>query len=121
DPVLCELMKTYLEQRGLVVHIAHDGQTGIQRAKELAPDAITLDALMPQADGWQVLTALKGDPATASIPVVMVTVMDDRRKGFALGVSDYFTKPVDWNRLFRVIEEYVGQNGPPRILIVDDE
>ena len=58
--------------------------------------------MMPGMDGWAVLTALKADPATADIPVVMMTIVDDRNMGFALGAADYFTKPIDWQRLAAV-------------------
>ena len=82
------------------------------------PDVITLDVLMPGMDGWSVLAALKADAALAEIPVVMLTMLDDRNLGYALGAADYLTKPIDRERLVAVLERY--RRDLP-VLVVDDD
>ena len=87
-------------------------------ARQLRPDAITLDVMMPGMDGWAVLAALKSDPDLADIPVVMVTIVDDKRLGYSLGASDYLTKPIDRSRLVvdprEVPPRRAGRDGPGR-------
>ena len=97
---------------------AQGGEEGLQRARELRPDAITLDVMMPGMDGWAVLSALKADPDVADIPVVMLTIVDDRNLGYALGASDYLTKPIDRERLTAVLKQH-RRDRP--VLVVDDD
>jgi CheY-like chemotaxis protein len=73
--------------------VARRRRGGLRLARELRPDAITLDVMMPGMDGWAVLSALKADPAVADIPVIMLTIVDDKNLGYALGAADYLTKP----------------------------
>jgi CheY-like chemotaxis protein len=84
---------------GLHVETASTGAEGIRRARELQPIAITLDVVMREMDGWEVLTTLKADPAVGHIPVIMLTIVGEQRKGFALGVADYLAKPIDRTQL----------------------
>jgi CheY-like chemotaxis protein len=84
----------------------------------LRPDAITLDVMMPGMDGWAVLSALKADPDIADIPVVMLTIVDDKNLGYALGASDYLTKPIDRERLVTVLRQH-RRDRP--VLVVDDD
>jgi CheY-like chemotaxis protein len=97
---------------------AAGGEEGLRLARQLGPDAITLDVMMPGLDGWAVLATLKNEPATADIPVVMLTMMDDRNLGYALGAADYLTKPIDRDRLLAVLTRY-RRDRP--ILVVDDD
>jgi CheY-like chemotaxis protein len=90
-------------------------------AKQLRPVAITLDVLMAGMDGWAVLAALKADPEMAEIPVIMLSIMDNQSLGYALGASDYLTKPIDSDRLARVLKKYASQTTSARILIVEDD
>jgi CheY-like chemotaxis protein len=76
---------------------------------------------MPGTDGWAVLTALKADPATADIPVIMLTIVDDRQIGFSLGAADYFTKPIDWTRLNNTLRRYRQATNHQTVLVVEDE
>ncbi|MGA1764655.1 MAG: hybrid sensor histidine kinase/response regulator, partial [Ilumatobacteraceae bacterium] len=92
DPSSRELLQRMLEKEGYSVRLAPNGPDGIAAAKEQKPDLITLDVMMPSMDGWAVLSALKADPATADIPVVMLTMVEDRPMGFALGATEYLTK-----------------------------
>jgi len=121
DPAVRDLMQRSLEKDGFRVELAADGRTGFELAKQLKPAVITLDVMMPRMDGWSVLTALKADPATADIPVIMLTIVDDKQMGFALGAADYFTKPIDFQRLHQVIEKYRKPAGLQTVLVVEDD
>jgi PAS domain S-box-containing protein len=116
-----DLVARFLEKQGLEVIGAADGATGLKAARARRPDVITLDVVMPGLDGWAVLTALKGDPVTAEIPVVMLSVVDEKNLAFALGASDYLTKPVDRDRLAMVLRKYERAGGPRRVLVVEDD
>jgi len=106
DPEARNLMRRFLGKEGFHIEEAADGETGIRLARELRPDVITLDVLMPGMDGWAVLAALKGDPALAAIPVILATIVDEEHLGFALGASEYLTKPIDRERLIAVLDKY---------------
>jgi signal transduction histidine kinase/CheY-like chemotaxis protein len=113
-----ELMQRFLGREGFRVVATGRGEEALRLAREIAPDAITLDVMMPGMDGWAVLAALKADAATADIPVVMVTIVDDRSLGYALGAADYLTKPIDRERLVAVL----ARHRPERpVLVVDDD
>ena len=90
-------------------------------ARELRPAVITLDVLMPGMDGWQVLAALKADPDLALIPVIILTMLDDRDLGYALGASAFLTKPVDRERLIAVLKQYEPERSEGTVLIVEDD
>jgi signal transduction histidine kinase/CheY-like chemotaxis protein/ligand-binding sensor domain-containing protein len=121
DPAVRDLMQRSLGKEGYRVEAAADGKTGLEMAKRLKPAVITLDVMMPSMDGWAVLTALKADPVTADIPVVMLTIVDDKNMGFALGAADYFTKPIDWQRLSGVIQKYRKPAFPQTVLVIEDD
>jgi len=116
-----EVIARFLAKEGFSPVSASTGKQGLRLAKELRPAAITLDAMMPGMDGWTVLAALKADPETAEIPVVMLSILDNQDLGFALGASDYLTKPIDSDRLARVLKKYAGHMRSGRILIVEDD
>jgi len=77
--------------------------------------------LMPGMDGWAVLTALKADPVVADIPVIMLSIMDEKQMGYALGAADYLTKPIDWERLAVILQRYECARPPCPVLIVEDD
>jgi len=114
-------MRRFLTKEGFRVAIAPGGKEGIELAKELKPDLITLDVLMAETDGWSVLTALKADPDTADIPVIILTMFDDKEMGFALGASDYMTKPINRDRLVTVLRKHHHGQGPSQVLVIEDE
>ncbi len=97
------------------------GPRGLAMAKEHRPAVITLDVMMPAMDGWAVLTALKADPDTADIPVIMMTIVDDKHMGFALGAADYFTKPIEWHRLAAALKKHRDSRGSLSVLLVEDD
>jgi len=115
-----ELMIRHLRKAGFQVAVATSGQDGLKLARQLNPVAITLDVLMPEMDGWEVMQVLKEDPDLAEIPVVMCTVVDDEQRGFSLGASDYLTKPIEPKRLRRVLNK-LCPSGDCRVLVVDDD
>ncbi len=121
DPLVRELLYRHLSAAGMRTLEAPDGPTGLRLALQHRPDVITLDVIMPQSDGWSVLADLKAHPDTRAIPVIMVSIEDNRKLGFALGASDYLTKPVDRQKLVSVIRSKLREDGDKCILVVEDE
>ena len=99
-----ELLELYLDGSGLRVVLARDGAEGLELARALRPRAVILDILLPRLDGWDLLGRLKEDPATADIPVVIVTMLDERGKGLALGAVEYLVKPVSREAMLEALE-----------------
>ncbi len=120
DPTALDLLGRTLQAAGLRVVTASEGPEALRLARSLRPAAITLDVQMPNMDGWEVLSLLKGDPETCGIPVVMVTMTDDRELGYALGATDFLTKPVDREHLVQVLARHSGAEGEKSALVVDD-
>jgi CheY-like chemotaxis protein len=121
DPTARELIAEQLASEGFAVATAAGGLEGLRRARELRPLAITLDVMMPDLDGWSVLAALRQDPQLAEIPVIMVTILDEQRRGMALGVAGYLTKPIDRERLRNAVRRLRTPARPARVLLVDDD
>jgi CheY-like chemotaxis protein len=121
DPAARDLIIRGLARERFRVWTATGAQEGVRLARELRPDAITLDVFMPGADGWSVLTALKADPTTADIPVVMITMAQDKNLSYALGATEYLTKPVDRERLTAVVRRIVGKADSKTVLLVDND
>ena len=115
------LMRRFLAREGFDVITASNGREGIELARRLHPALITLDVLMPEFDGWSVLQALKDDPDLAQIPVLMLSILDEKQRGYALGASDYMTKPFDRERMRSMLAKYAGHDGSRRVMIVDDD
>jgi PAS domain S-box-containing protein len=116
-----DLMERHLKKQGYAVISARSGAEALQLARQRLPMAITLDVMMPGMDGWAVLQDLKDDPETASIPVVMISMVDNADLGFALGVADYLTKPPDRQRLDEILSRHRAKQSPCHVLIVDDD
>ena len=87
----------------------------------MRPTAITLDVMMPDVDGWSVLAALRQDAELAEIPVIMITIVDEHRRGIALGAAGYLTKPIDRERLHRLVSRFRAPVPPTRVLLVEDD
>ncbi|MEG4494371.1 response regulator [Microcoleus sp. D3_18_C4] len=128
DPISRDLIQRTLSRQGLHVEVAGGGEQALRLAKQLRPDAITLDVIMPGMDGWAVLSALKADPDLAEIPVILLSFVGNKSLGFALGASDYLTKPVDGKRLAALLNKYrrdqdgvASNNLTCQILIVEDD
>ncbi len=120
DALVADLLRRTLVKDGYRVEYAENGEKGLQLARQLRPDAITLDVMMPGMDGWQVLTHLKSDPELADIPVILLSIVNDRKTGFALGATEYLTKPLDRERLTSVLGRISNGRGSRLALVVDD-
>jgi CheY-like chemotaxis protein len=121
DPTVHDLMQRFLGKEGFRMAAALDGEEGLRLAKAWRPAAITLDVMMPGMDGWAALAALKADPALADIPVIMLTIVDDKNLGYALGAADYLTKPIDRDRLVAMLKKYRCEAPPCPVLVVEDD
>jgi len=121
DPVIQDLMRAFLNREGYSVTVAGSGEEGLRCARQTRPDAITLDISMPGMDGWSVLSALKSDADLSDTPVIVLTMVDSRDLGYALGATDYLMKPIDRERLEAVLRKYtrLRENNP--ILVVEDD
>jgi len=124
DPSVRDLMVRHLVKEGFHVETAASGEEGLHLVKALRPDVITLDVMMSRMDGWLVLSKLKADPELADVPVVILSIVDDKEHGFTLGASDYLTKPIDYKRLTRVLSKYrsgAATETPGNVLIIEDD
>jgi PAS domain S-box-containing protein len=119
DPDVIYLLRENLAEAGYHVVGALTGQEGLRKALELRPLAITLDILMPQQDGWQVLHELKAEPETRAIPVVVLSIVDNKALGYRLGASDYLLKPFDRETILTALAQARPEQG--RLLVVDDD
>ena len=121
DPTVRELVARHLERAGFAVTTAKGGQDGLRLARELRPAAVTLDIMMPDLDGWTVLAAMKGDPTLANIPVVLMTIVEEKNRGYALGAADYLVKPVNRSKLVEALRRICGSSAGHVLLIDDDD
>ena len=125
DPSAVRLLRAYLEPEGYRVKVAPDGEQALLDVREDRPAAILLDVLLPGMDGWEVLRRLKADPDLRAIPIVIVTVVDEKDVGLALGAVDYIVKPIDRDALLASLGRIgllpISQTRTVRILAVDDE
>jgi signal transduction histidine kinase/CheY-like chemotaxis protein len=124
DPRSVELLTLYLEGGGFEVVACGDGRAGMEAARRRRPDAIVLDIMLPDLSGWDFLALVKGDETTARIPVIIVSMLDERGKGLALGAADYLVKPVRRDDLLAslrpIIPARVG-DGSCKVLTIDDD
>ena len=121
DPTALDLLERSLQKAGVRVVTVSDGQEALNLARTLHPVAITLDVLMPGMDGWEVLRELKADKETRDIPVIMVTMTDDRELGYSLGATEFLTKPVQRSQLAMLLDRYTTVVTERRALVVDDK
>ena len=121
DPVQRDLVERFLNKEGFSVRTAAGGEAGLRLARQLMPAAITLDVMMPDMDGWSVLSALKADADLRDIPVIMLTMVDDADRGFTLGAANYANKPVNRARLSQLLKKYTCPHPPCPVLLVDDD
>ena len=117
-------MRKNIEDAGYKVIAANNGDEGIALARKYRPFVITLDIMMPKKDGWQVLQDLKTDPETRNIPVVLVTIVDNKALGFRLGAADYLVKPLMEDQVLaslKRLEGTIGGEKPQCLLVIDDD
>jgi signal transduction histidine kinase/DNA-binding response OmpR family regulator/HAMP domain-containing protein len=125
DSKSVDLLRIYLTEAGYAVEVAQDGAEGLEKVKRLAPDVVILDVLLPKVDGWAFLSQVKSDPATRDIPVIIVSIVDQKGKGFALGAADYLIKPINKEELLRKLAAFSlvskVRTTPVKILTIDDD
>jgi len=121
EPAVREILQRLIEKEGFQAVSAETGEEGLNRARQVRPSAITLDILMPGMDGWAVLTQLKADPDLRDIPVIIISILDEKNLGYSLGASDYLTKPVDKTQLSRLLDKHRPALISAPVLVVDDE
>jgi signal transduction histidine kinase/DNA-binding response OmpR family regulator len=121
DPEASDIIRRFLEKDGFTAVTAGSGEEGLRLAHEIRPVAITLDVMMPDMDGWSVLRALKADPGLCEVPVVMLTMVDDKTRGYSLGATDYLTKPVDRELLHKALARFYTSGESCSVLLVEDD
>jgi adenylate cyclase len=121
DPIVLSLLAKTLKKEGYRIISAQHGVEALELARKYKPQAITLDVLMPQMDGWGVLKELKADVELRDIPVIMVTVLNERGMAMPLGAADFMTKPVDKKRLAAILREHCAGPGGASILVIEDD
>ena len=120
DPSVHDLLRHAIAKQGFRVEGARSGEEGLRMARRLRPDAITLDVMMPGMDGWTVLSRIKSDPDLAGIPVIMLTIVDEKNRGYSLGAADYLTKPIERERLTSVLLRFRKTTTNEALVIEDD-
>jgi signal transduction histidine kinase/DNA-binding response OmpR family regulator len=121
DEAVHETVGAMLGREGYRVLHARSGAEALTMAREFRPDAITLDVMMPQMDGWSVLSALKADPALGDIPVTIITMLNDRAIALSLGAAGFLTKPIDWQRLNAMLRQFSRKTIDGSVLVIDDD
>ena len=119
NPDAIYLLRENLTEAGYCVVGALSGEEGLQKAREFRPFAITLDILMPHKDGWEILRELKADAATQDIPIIVVSIVDNKHLGYRLGAFDYLLKPFDREAILAALARIPPHQG--RLLVVDDD
>ncbi|MHB1340585.1 MAG: response regulator [Coriobacteriia bacterium] len=121
DPEIANLVETYLVSQGYEVVKAHSAEEALTKARETKPRVITLDVMLNDGDGFELLQTLKDDPVTGNIPVLVLSIVCDEGRSCRLGAAEYLEKPIDKNRLIGIINDLVGSVASPVILVVDDD
>ncbi len=125
DRMAADILTVYLKNAGYNVVVAVDGEDALKKAKECSPFLITLDIMLPRIDGWGVLSELKNSPHTANVPVVIISIVDNKELGYSLGAAEYLIKPVDRSKLINIVNtlipEGMDEDKPATILVVDDD
>ena len=121
DPAVHEVLAATLEREGYGVLHAGDGAEALEIMRKTPPDIVTLDVMMPKVDGWSVLGTMKSEPALQRIPVIMLTIVDDRNLGYSLGASEFMTKPIERPRLLALLRQFAPKEEDFVVLIVDDD
>jgi len=121
DPNIRSLLQQELTEAGYVVRLAEDGRKALALIREETPGLIILDVMMPEMNGFDVAAVLKNDPATMEIPIIILSIVEDKERGFRLGVDRYLTKPIDTASLFHEVDALLDQGKSRRKVMVVDE
>ena len=106
DAAVRDLVQRFLQREGYGVALAKDGEEGLRIVRQLRPVAVLLDVVMAGMDGWDMLRAVKDDSQLTDVPVIMMSMVEDKDKGLELGAAEFLTKPIDWGQLRRTLEKY---------------
>jgi CheY-like chemotaxis protein len=121
DPQIISLYERYLQPQGYQVIALSDPKRAVERVKQVKPFAVTLDIMMPNIDGWQVLDTLKSDPETRQTPVIICSIIDDFEKGFSLGAADYLVKPILEDDIVDALDRLNADGSIREVLVIDDD
>ncbi len=121
DPSIRDLIRRSLDKEGFRVIVAKGGNEGLRLAEEVQPDIITLDVMMPDMDGWAVLKAIRASIDLVRVPVIIISTVDDKNLGYALGATEYLTKPFNREQLIEIVKRYKSKVTPYNILVVEDD
>ena len=121
DPNIRELLTQELTEAGYVVRVATNGREALAEVRRERPDLVVLDVMMPEMNGFDVAAVLKNDPLTMDIPIVILSIVQDRERGIRIGVDRYLTKPIDTDLLFREVGALIEQRKSHRHVLVVDE
>jgi CheY-like chemotaxis protein len=106
DPRAADLLRIYLSEAGYRLDMAQNGAEGLEKIAQRRPEAVILDVLLPQMDGWTFLTQMKANATTKDIPVIVVSIVDQKEKGFALGAAEYLVKPIQKDTLLSMLRAF---------------
>jgi signal transduction histidine kinase/DNA-binding response OmpR family regulator len=122
DPSIRELLSQEFTEAGYAVSVAADGREALKEVRRERPDLVVLDVMMPEMNGFDVAAVLKNDPLTMDVPIVILSIVQDRDRGYRLGVDRYLTKPIDTDLLFREVGSLIEQRkSHKRVLVVDED
>ena len=125
SPQAGDLLRLHIESAGYQVELARNGADAIDMAKRLHPSVITLDLILPGKDGWQVMKELKRHPLCKHIPIIIVSIVDEKNLGFSLGAVEYFVKPVNRDELVQALDRVhvlpSHERKQPTVLVIDDD
>lgn len=122
DPNIRSLLQQELSEAGYAVRLAEDGRKALSLIREEIPGLVILDVMMPEMNGFDVAAVLKNDPATMDIPIIILSIVEDKERGFRLGVDRYLTKPIDTRSLFREVDSLLGQGkSKKKVMVVDED
>jgi DNA-binding response OmpR family regulator len=122
DPNIRSLLQQELTEAGYSVRLAEDGRKALTLIREEIPGLIILDVMMPDMNGFDVAAVLKNDPSTMAIPIIILSIVEDKERGFRLGVDRYLTKPIDTVTLFHEIDTLLDQGkSKKKVMVVDQD
>jgi signal transduction histidine kinase/CheY-like chemotaxis protein len=122
DPNIRSLLQQELTEAGYMVRLAEDGRKALALIREETPGLIILDVMMPEMNGFDVAAVLKNDPATMDIPIIILSIVEDKERGFRLGVDRYLTKPIDTASLFHEVGALLDQGkSKKKVMVVDED
>jgi signal transduction histidine kinase/DNA-binding response OmpR family regulator len=122
DPNIRSLLRQELSDAGYRVRLAEDGRKALSLIREETPGLVILDVMMPEMNGFDVAAVLKNDPATMDIPIIILSILEDKERGFRLGVDRYLTKPIDTASLFHEVDALLDQGkSKKKVMIVDED